>query len=212
MTERTEAATGRAPRRLTAAFFMSLDGVVDAPQEWNGPYADAELGRAVGGMLAATETLLMGRRTYEEWAAHWPHVHGDGGLADRINAAEKLVVSTTLRTLDWEHARVLAGDPIEAVRAVKARPGGAIAMNGSGTLARALLEAGLVDELALLVLPVLVGRGKHLFEGGTGPAGLELVERVPFASGVLALTYRPAAERAGEPSLVGGGAPRTGEG
>ncbi len=179
-------------RKLTSAFFMSLDGVVDSPQDWHFPYMNDEMLEAIGAGMKA-DTIVLGRRTYEEWAAFWPHQPSDGGMADHINRTPKLVASTTLHVLDWQNSRLIAGDLLDALTELKKQPGGEISITGSGTLVRSLLEAGLVDELQLLIHPVIVGRGKHLFEDGAEPRGMELAAIQTFQTGVLSLTYRPAA-------------------
>jgi dihydrofolate reductase len=179
-------------RKLVASLFISLDGVVDSPQDWHFPYMDDEVAGAIGAGMSA-ETIVLGRRTYEEWAAFWPHQPSDGGMADYVNKTPKLVASTTLDRLEWQGSRLIDGDVVEALNELKKQDGGEIAINGSGTLVRALLEAELVDELRLLIHPVVVGQGKHLFEGGGEPKGMQLADSQAFGSGVLNVTYRPAA-------------------
>jgi dihydrofolate reductase len=146
------------------------------------------MGAIAKGMKA--DTIVLGRRTYEEWAGFWPEQPSDGGMADYINGTPKLVASTTLDRLEWESASLIQGDVVTALTDLKQQDGGEISITGSGSLVRSLLEAGIVDELRLLVHPVLVGRGKHLFEDGSGPSGLELAESETFGGGVLNLTYR----------------------
>jgi dihydrofolate reductase len=178
-------------RKLAASFFMSLDGVVDSPQDWHFPYMNDEIGAVIGAGMSA-DTIVLGRRTYEEWAAFWPQQPSDDGMAGFINGTPKLVASRTLQQVEWDTAELIRGDVAEALADLKQGPGGEIAINGSGTLVSSLLEAGLVDELRLLVHPVLVGRGKHLFENGAGPKGLELAESHALGNGVLNLTFRRA--------------------
>jgi dihydrofolate reductase len=180
-------------RKVVASFFISLDGVVEAPQTWQFPYMDAEAGAVIGEALAATDAFLLGRRTYEEWAAFWPHQDaGDPGMARAINTTPKYVVSRSLETVEWENSTLLKGDLAEEVARLKAEPGGQIAVNGSATLVRSLLRAGVLDELRLMLHPVVVGRGARLFEDPSEHR-FELVESGALASGVLNLTYRPAA-------------------
>jgi dihydrofolate reductase len=180
-------------RTLFASFFISLDGVVDAPQDWHFPYASSELMGVVDDATEDVDALLMGRRTFEEWKASWP---GQSGypLADFINGTHKYVVTSNGEDLGWAPSTVLSGDVLAAVADLKAQPGGRIAINGSGTLTRHLLSAGLVDELHLLVHPIVVGTGKHLFEHGTAPVGLELIATRTFANGVAHNVYVPAVE------------------
>ncbi|WP_238007075.1 dihydrofolate reductase family protein [Dactylosporangium sp. AC04546] len=179
-------------RTLAAHYFISLDGVVDAPQNWQFPYANPEVQAVVAAATEGVDALLMGRRTYEEWASFWPHQSGIA-LADFINGTQKYIASTTVAHLDWERSTLLRGDVVEAVADLKEQAGQRIAINGSATLARTLLRAGLVDELHLLVHPVVVGAGKHLFQDGDGPVGLELAEHKTFSNGVTYHVYRPAA-------------------
>ena len=181
-------------RKLTASFFISLDGVVEAPQNWHFPYFDDEMGAVVGEAIAASDTFLLGRRTYEEWSAFWPHQDpAVNPMAAAMNETPKVVVSTTLDQVDWQNSTLLEGDLAEAVTALKAQPGENIGMSGSATLVRSLLEKGLVDELRLLVHPLVVGSGSKLFENGTTSVSLELVDSRTFSTGVVDLTYRPVA-------------------
>ena len=177
-------------RKLTSSFFMSLDGVVDAPQDWHFPYMDDEMAIAVGAGLADSDTMLLGRSTYEEWAGFWPNQPDGNPMATYFNTTPKLVVSTTLDSLDWQNSTLIDGDVEVAVSEAKEQPGMDIAISGSGTLVRSLLLADLVDELRLMIHPIVVGRGKRLFEDGEHSRGLELVQSETYASGVLNLTYR----------------------
>jgi dihydrofolate reductase len=175
-------------RTLFASYFISLDGVVDAPQNWHFPYSNPELEDVVAEATKDVDALLMGRRTFEEWRAFWP---GQAGypLADFINSTHKYVVTSDGTQLGWGPSTVLSGDVLAAVAGLKSQPGARIAINGSGTLTRDLLSAGLVDELHLLVHPIVVGTGKHLFEDGTAPVGLELTASRMFANGVAHNVY-----------------------
>jgi len=179
-------------RKLTASLFIALDGVVDAPQDWHFPYMDHRMQAAVAASMAGTDAFLLGRATFEEWASFWPSQPSDDGMADMINRTSKYVASNTLDSPDWENSEVLKGDAAESVARLKRTEGGEISVAGSGTLVRSLLVAGLVDELNLLVHPIVVGRGKHLFEGGGHPRGLTLVSSEAFESGVVNATYAPA--------------------
>ena len=182
-------------RKLVSSFFISLDGVVEAPHEWHFPFHDEEVGAAVGDAIAASDTLLLGRRTYDEWAAFWPHQDPDQNpMATVMNGRPKYVASTTLETVAWENTTLLDGDLAEAIGRLKAEPGKEIGMSGSATLVRSLLALGLVDELRLLVHPLVVGGARaKLFPEGAAPVSLELVGSRTFANGVLDLAYRPVA-------------------
>jgi dihydrofolate reductase len=181
-------------RKVIASFFVSLDGVVESPQTWHFPYFNEEMGAVVGEAIAESDTFLLGRRTYEEWAAYWPHQDAAvNPMATAMNETPKVVVSTTLERVEWQNSTLLEGDLAEAVTALREQPGKNIGMSGSATLVRSLLERGLLDELRLLVHPVVVGSGSKLFENGTAPVSLELVDSRTFSTGVVDLTYRPAA-------------------
>jgi dihydrofolate reductase len=181
-------------RKLSASFFISLDGVVEAPQNWHFTYFNDEMGAVVGEAIAASDAFLLGRRTYEEWAPFWPtEAAAESPMAGALNDTPKYVVSTTLDKLEWQNSALLEGDLAKVVTELKARPGKNIGMSGSATLVRSLLELGLVDELRLLVHPLVVGSGAKLFENGTPPVSLELVDSRTFSTGVVDLTYRPVA-------------------
>lgn len=177
-------------RRIVASFFVSLDNVVEAPEGWTFPYYSDEVGQAVGAAFASSDALLMGRVNYEDWAAVWPG--REGPLADTINSIRKYVVTTTLQTAGWTNSSVIAGNVAAQIRALKDQPGKDIAMSGSATLAAWLLHEGLLDELRLLVYPIIVGTGRRLFTDGTPRHGMELVASETYSTGVVDLTYRPA--------------------
>jgi dihydrofolate reductase len=178
--------------KVTASLFISLDGVVEAPETWHMPYFDDEMGAVVGQAIASTDAFLLGRRTYEEWAAFWPQQDpGRNPMAAAINGLPKYVVSRTLGDPAWQGSTVLDGELAAEVATLKERHDGDIAISGSATLVRSLLEAGLLDELRVMVHPVLVGRGARLFQDAPVPASLELTDSRTFGSGVLSLTCRP---------------------
>jgi dihydrofolate reductase len=178
-------------RNVVASLFLSLDGVMEAPQEWHSPYVDDEMGATIGEAMASTGAFLLGRRTYEEWAAFWPAQRPDENpMAGLINDLPKFVVSTTLDAVTWKNSTLLGGD-LADVAALKQEPGKDIAVSGSATLVRSLLREGLLDELRLLIHPVVLGHGARLFENGNGRAPLELVASKTYRTGVLDLTYRP---------------------
>ena len=182
-------------RKIRAGMFISLDGVVEAPYDWHFPYFDEEMGAVVGEAIGASDSLLLGRRGYEEWAAFWPSQDPAADpFVSFMNDTPKYVASTTLTEVDWQNSTLLEGDLTKSVTALKEQPGKNIGMSGSATLVRSLLERGLVDELRLLVHPLVVGQGAKLFPDGSPPVSLELVDSRAFATGVLDLTYRPVAE------------------
>ncbi|MGV9308490.1 dihydrofolate reductase family protein [Nonomuraea sp. NPDC003727] len=177
-------------RKIVASFFISLDGVVESPDKWHFPYFNDEMGAAIGAQMSESDALLVGRVNYQEWAAYWPTKAGEGEpFADFINGVRKYVVSTTLDSADWNNSTLIPGDSfVERLTELKREPGGTIAMSGSPTLVRSLLEHGLLDELNLMVHPIVVGSGQRLFDG-SGQIPLALTSSTTFTTGVLSLTY-----------------------
>jgi dihydrofolate reductase len=180
-------------RKIIAGLFISLDGVVEAPHEWHFPYFDDEMGKAVDAQMSASDAMLLGRVTYEEFAGYWPQQGSDVELADYMNGTPKYVVSNTLTSADWQNSTLINGDVNAALTALKQQDGKHISITGSPTLVRTLLRDGLLDELRLLVHPIVVGRGKRLFPDGIDQIGLQLTDSQTFPTGVLSLTYTPAA-------------------
>ena len=180
-------------RKIKSYFFISLDGVVEAPDKWHFPYFDDEMGAAVGAGFSNADAMLMGRVLYEEWAAYWPE-HADQPFGDVMNSIKKYVVSDSLSAADWQNSEIISGDVARRLADIKAGDGGDITMSGSATTVRWLLrEKGLLDELNLLVHPLVVGDGlARLFPAGEAGIPLELVSAQTFKSGVLNLTYAPA--------------------
>jgi dihydrofolate reductase len=180
-------------RKIVAGLFISLDGVVEAPDKWHFPYFNDEMGLAVGEQMAAADTMLLGRVTYQEFAGFWPQQSNDEiDIADYMNNTPKVVVSTTLDTADWKNSTLIKGNVAEELTRLKQQPGKNVGITGSPTLVRSLLRDDLLDELRLLVHPIVVGRGKRLFEGEGTQMPLKLVESKTFSTGVLYLTYQPA--------------------
>ncbi|MFF5207146.1 dihydrofolate reductase family protein [Streptosporangium sp. NPDC000396] len=179
-------------RKIVAAFFMSLDGVVEAPQNWHFPYFNEEMGEAVGAQASEADAMLLGRRTYEEFAAHWADKGSDVPFADHINNTTKFVVSSTLETAEWRNSTLIRDDVAGEIAELKQQPGKNILVNGSATLVRSLLRDNLLDELRLLVHPIIVGSGQRLFADGAEQKGLKLIESKTFSTGVLSLAYHPA--------------------
>lgn len=179
-------------RKIVAGLFMSLDGVVESPEQWQIPYFNDEMGEALGSGMTDANTLLLGRVTYEEFADYWPNQPSDTPFADYINNTPKLVASTTLDTVKWQNSTLIRGNVAEELTRLKQQPGKNIQITGSPTLVRSLLRDDVLDELGLLIHPVLLGSGRRLFEDGGEQKKLELVSSKPFSTGVLNLTYRPA--------------------
>ncbi len=181
-------------RKIVAGLFISLDGVVEAPHEWQGPYFNDEMGAAINEQVEASDAMLLGRVSWAEFASYWPEQGSDVMLADRMNGVSKFVVSSTLDSVDaWQNSTLIPGEKVvDELTALKDGPGTNIAIVGSPTLVRTLLHAGLVDELDLLVHPIVVGHGKRLFPDGSDQQPLELIKAQTFDTGVMRLVYRAA--------------------
>ncbi|MCA2223583.1 dihydrofolate reductase family protein [Nonomuraea aurantiaca] len=177
-------------RKIVAGLFISLDGVVESPEKWHFPYFNDEMGEIVGSQMEQADAMLLGRRTYQEFAAHWPHEDpADNPFADRMNNTPKYVVTNTLDTAEWQNTTIIKGDVVSGLTELKQQPGKDIGITGSAALVRSLLADGLLDELRLLVHPIVVGSGKRLFEEGTGQIPLQLADSRTLSTGVLSLTY-----------------------
>jgi dihydrofolate reductase len=171
---------------IKAGLFISLDGVVEAPQTWHFPYMDEQMGAAVGALMGGNDATLLGRSTYDEFASFWPNADPADPMTQAMNGGRKYVVSTTLEKAEWENSTVIGVSELAALKETTK-----LGVTGSATLVRSLLELGLVDELHLLVHPIVVGHGKKLFtDGATVP--LALVSSDTFSSGVVHLVYAPA--------------------
>ena len=183
-------------RKIIAGLFISLDGVVEAPDQWHFPYFNDEMGAAVGASLGTADTMLFGRKTYDSFAGAWPEREAAGGedapFAKLLGDARKIVVSNQRLELGWRNSEQLEGDFVEAVTALKNEPGGTIAMSGSVSVIRQLLDAGLLDELHLLLHPIAVRKGMRLFDEGDASIPLRLISSETFQTGVLNLVYAPA--------------------
>jgi dihydrofolate reductase len=177
-------------RKIVAGLFMALDGVIESPDKWTGPYFSPEVGQVVGSLMGAQDTMLLGRVTYQGFAEAFGGQ--SGGMADTMNNTPKVVVSTTLGSADWQNTTLISGDISGEITRLKQRPGRNIGMSGSAALVTWLLRQGLLDELHLLVFPVVVGRGKRLFQTGGDQVALRLAGSEAFGNGVLHLTYQPA--------------------
>ena len=173
---------------ITVTEYVSLDGVFEEPGQWSFPFWTDEAAKWKYDELHAADAQLLGRLTYEGFAAAWPTMTDEAGFADRMNGMQKYVVSSTLTEPAWTNTRVISVD------AIKELPEENVLVAGSGRLVDALFREGLVDELRLLVHPIVLGSGKQLFHDGVPTTSLALEDQQTFSSGVLALTYRrPAA-------------------
>lgn len=183
-------------KKISAGLFTSVDGVVGEPQNWHFPYFCEELGAAVTEQLGTADTILFGRVTYDSFAGAWPAREeageADAPMAKAIGDARKIVASRKPLTFTWRNSEQLQGDLVESTRALKNEPGdGVIAMSGSVSVLRQLLEHRLVDELHLFVHPVAVRAGERLFEDAATPLPLALLRCEPFKSGTIHLVYGP---------------------
>jgi dihydrofolate reductase len=191
-------------RNVVVTEFITLDGVFEDPGGseqtehggWSFKFWSDESGKYKSDELVASDAMLLGRVTYEGFAAAWPEMTDESGFADRMNGLPKYVASRTLDKLEWQNSHLIEGDVVEAVSALKQQDGQNILVHGSGELANTLLRAGLVDELRFLVSPIVLGSGRRFFEEGSPPKVMELAEAVSLDTGVLALTYRPQREAA----------------
>jgi dihydrofolate reductase len=192
-------------RMLRVIEFLSLDGVMQAPGApeedteggfqhggWQRPYVDDVLGATAAQGMAATDTYLFGRKTYEAMAAYWPTAPDDDPYARHLNSTPKYVASTTLQDVEWQNSTLINGDVAEEVAKLKEQPGKNIAVLGSGTLVQTLIEHDLVDEYFLVVFPIVLGSGKRLFREAGQARRLRLVDSKATCTGGVILTYRPA--------------------
>ncbi|MCI4318907.1 MAG: dihydrofolate reductase family protein [Thermoplasmata archaeon] len=179
-------------RKVSATLFVTLDGVIADPHTWSFPFWNDEIAKFKDAELRRTDALLLGRITYDVFAGAWPQRKDDAGFADRFNSMTKYVVSSTLKNASWTGSKIVRpGELPQLIAKVTAEDGGDVMAHGSATLVESLIRDGQLDELRLLVYPVLLGKGKRLFEG-TGEKTLKLASSTKFASGVVALIYERA--------------------
>jgi dihydrofolate reductase len=192
-------------RKIVGAVFQSLDGVMQAPggptEDWTGgftlggwmfPVSDETVGDAIGSLFGKPFDLLLGRRTYDIFAAYWPYVEAGDPIGEPFDKAAKYVVTHRDEGLDWQNSHHVAD--IDAVAALKATDGPDLVIQGSSTLYPQLLAAGLIDRITVMTFPVLLGKGKRLFGAGTPSLSLQLVEQKVSGSGAFIATYEPAGE------------------
>lgn len=179
-------------RKVVSGLFISLDGVTEAPDQWQFDHFDAEMMAALQAHITAEDTILLGRVTYQEWAPYWPTAT-DEPYASHINHTPKFVVSTTLDEVgwgEWDNITLIKGSLAQEIARLKNQPGKNIGVSGSPTLVRSLLQNDLLDELTLMIHPVVVGRGKRLFEGRSDLKRFTLVDSRRTSTGVMLLTYQ----------------------
>ena len=190
--------------KLTATEFITLDGVYQGPGGpdedrrggfdrggWQAPFSDDETGPFITSVYAGMDAMLLGRTTWDIWAGYWPHHDGGDPVSHGINVLPKYVPSTTLKDPTWQNTRVIHGDVEVAVRELKAEPGRDLLLQGSGVLLRWLLERDLVDELNLIIYPVVLGDGLRLFPAQGQTHRLELLDSTTTSAGVMIQRYRP---------------------
>jgi len=194
-------------RKLIAATFVSLDGVMQAPGGpdedptqrfslggWTFTYWDEVMGQSMPGFDGNDRELVLGRKTYEIFEAYWPYQPADDPTAMSLNGARKHVASRTLKTLSWNNSSLLGDDVVAAISALKSQNGHDLQIIGSGNLIQTLQAASLIDEYNVWIFPVVLGRGKRLFETTAKPSAMRLVTSQVSTTGVLLTTYVPAGE------------------
>jgi dihydrofolate reductase len=178
-------------RKIVVTEFLSLDGVMEEPGSWSFPYWNDEIGKFKYDELFASDAHLLGRVTYQGFAAAWPSRKDEQGFADRMNGLPKHVVSTKLENAEWNNSHLIKENVAEEVSTLKQQPGQDILVAGSATLVKTLVEHDLIDEFHLLVYPLVLGSGKRLFKDLAKPVDLKLLETRSFPTGVVLLSYGP---------------------
>jgi dihydrofolate reductase len=194
-------------RKIAVLTFLTLDGVMQAPGgpeedptvnfKWGGwsvPYWDNFLGKVMGEQMGQSFDLLLGRKTYELFAAHWPKRGNNDPAAASLNKARKYVVSTTLKNPEWTNTMIIKGNVDEEIRKLKAQNGPELQVHGSSNLIQTLLKNDLIDEFRLKIYPITLGTGKRLFGEGAVPAGFKLIESKASPKGVIIATYTRAGD------------------
>ena len=177
-------------RKVVVAEFLSLDGVMEAPEKWTFQFWNDETAKFKHDELFASDAHLLGRVTYQIFAAAWPSGTDKQGFADRMNNLPKYVVSTTLKQVEWDNSHLIKENVAEEIAKLKRQSGQDILVAGSGTLVQTLIQHNLIDEYHLLVFPVVLGSGKRLFKDASNTT-LKLVDTKAFSSGVVLLSYVP---------------------
>lgn len=178
-------------RKIVVSEFVTADGVMEAPETWQFPFQTEEMGAITERQTQAIDALLLGRVTYEVFAGFWPtQTNNEFGVADKYNRMPKYVVSTTLPNAEWSNSTLIQSNVVEEIRKLKQQPGGTIGIIGSATLVHALLEAGLVDAVQMLVHPLVLGQGARLFMEGGRRFSMRLAESQILDNGVVFLSYQ----------------------
>ena len=178
-------------RKIVATEYMSLDGVFEEPGQWAFPFWSDQAAKFKFDELFASDALLLGRKTYEGFAAAWPTMTDEAGFSDKMNGMPKYVVSTTLDTAEWNNSRLIKENVVDEIAKLKQEPGQDILLAGSGQLLHTLLQNNLVDELRIMLHPVVLGSGKRLFQDGIDTTVLKLTGTETFDSGIVILRYEP---------------------
>ncbi|MCA9896341.1 MAG: dihydrofolate reductase [Anaerolineae bacterium] len=191
-------------RKINAALFITLDGVYEAPgpgdttllekRGWSMPYTSDEVGEVIGDNMMTSDAMLLGRITYEGFASFWPNVPDDDPFGQIMNNRTKYVVSTTMNNATWKNSHLIQGDVAAELAKIKALSGKDISIVGSGVLTRTLIEMNLVDELQLMLCPVVLGQGKKLFDDTDYTKKMDVVEVRTFDSGMIYLRLKPKAQ------------------
>jgi len=180
--------------RLVATEYLSLDGVFEEPGQWSMPFFNDEAAQFKWRELQASDALLLGRKTYEGFAAAWPTMEGTGEFGEKMNTMPKYVVSSTLDEVGWSGSILVRGDLRTEIERLRAEPGGDLLLSGSGRLYNALMEADLIDLHRFMLHPIVLGEGRRLVGEGTRRT-LALTHEETFASGIVVLEYEPAEPR-----------------
>lgn len=178
-------------RKVIVSTYMTLDGRVDEIRDWALAFNAGEAVKYHTDLLANSDGLLLGRKTYEIFAALWPPLSGQLPYVDKMNSMAKYVASTTLKDLEWENSHLIEGDVADGVAKLKRRPGQDLVLYGGHDLTHSLLEHDLIDEYRILVHPVLLGKGRSFLNNGAERVNLDLLDTTVISSGVAILTYRP---------------------
>jgi dihydrofolate reductase len=178
-------------RKVIAGLFTSIDGVVDAPHQWNTPYLNEQIGQTIASSLAQADLLMLATKTYKEFAAFWPH-QTNNPLAGLMNNKRKCIVSNSLKTLEWQNSTLISGKNLVAeVIKLKEQAGNDIWVPGSPALVRSLIQADLLDQLRVIICPVVVGAGARLFDDITPKTAFKIADAMTISTGAVQLTYVP---------------------
>ncbi len=178
-------------RKVVVTEYVTLDGIMEEPGKWSFQFWSEEASKFKYDELFATDALLLGRVTYDGFAAAWPTMTGTGDFGERMNSLPKFVVSTTLEKAEWNNSTIIKENVAEEIAKLKQQSGMDILVGGSGQLVHTLMQHNLVDEYRIMVHPIVLGNGKRLFQDGIDMKTLKLIDTKSFSSGVVVLTYQP---------------------